>query len=268
MSTDNILGKKERPVPYETEEKQQDIDIVSLSGRGPLNLLGRKSFLNLNSQLNQCEQDPSNRVAIVIGEGGRAFSAGVDLHEIKDLTPRKAESFIRALHESCGNLINLGKPTIAAIKGPCLGAGLELALSCDIRIGGEDSIFGLPEVRVGAPSVIEASLLPKTIGLGRARHLILTGNTINARQSLEYGLLDYVVSNDHQLEKALEVSKTFNNISREVISLQKDIIAKWLELSDTDSTEYSIKSFASNFASGFPKEAMNAFLEKRPPCFQ
>ena len=256
-------------MPYKTEEKKcQDIDIVSLSGRGPLNLLGRKSLLKLNSQLNQSVQHSASKVVILTGGADRAFSAGVDLLEMKELTPKEAESFIRVLHESCNNLINLGKPTIATINGPCLGAALELALSCDIRIGSEDSIFGLPEVRVGAPSVIEASLLPKTIGLGRARHLILTGNSLSAQRSLEFGLLDYLVPNGHELEKALEVSKTFVNISREVLSLQKDVIAKWLELNAMESTEYSIKTFASNFASGRPREAMNAFLEKRPPCFQ
>ena len=256
-------------MPHKTKEnKQRDVDIISLFGRGPLNLLGLESFFNLNTQLKDYERNSFNKVAIIKGEGGRSFSAGVDLLEIKDLAPREAESFIRALHKSCNGLINFEKPTIAAIKGPCLGAGLELALSCDIRIGEEDSIFGLPEVRVGAPSVIEASLLVKTIGLGRARHLILTGKTITAQQSLEFGLLDYVVPNGHQLEKAYAISKMFNNINRKVLSLQKDVIAKWLELDDSKSTEYSIKSFASNFATGFPREAMNAFLEKRPPSFK
>ena len=256
-------------MPHKTKEnKQRDVDIISLFGRGPLNLLGLESFFNLNTQLKDYERNSFNKVAIIKGEGGRSFSAGVDLLEIKDLAPREAESFIRVLHKSCNGLINFEKPTIAAIKGPCLGAGLELALSCDIRIGEEDSIFGLPEVRVGAPSVIEASLLVKTIGLGRARHLILTGKTITAQQSLEFGLLDYVVPNGHQLEKAYAISKMFNNINRKVLSLQKDVIAKWLELDDSKSTEYSIKSFASNFATGFPREAMNAFLEKRPPSFK
>ena len=254
---------------YEMEEYQQrDVDIISLFGRGPLNLLGLESFSQLNAQLTGYERDSSNKVAIIEGERGKTFSAGVDLHEIKDLTPREAEAFIRALHKSCNGLINFEKPTIAAIKGPCLGAGLELALSCDIRIGGEDSIFGLPEVRVGAPSVIEASLLVKTIGLGRARHLILTGQTINAQQSLEFGLLDYVVPNGLQLEKAYEIANGFNNINRDVLSLQKDIIAKWLELNDSESMEHSIKAFASNFSTGLPQETMNAFLEKRPPSFK
>ena len=241
--------------------------LLRLEGRGPLNLLGRDSFLNLTTQLDQAAGDPKTRAVIVAGAGQKAFSAGVDLLEMKDLSPLKAESFIRTIHQSARKFLTLAVPTIAAIHGPCLGGALELALACDIRIAAEDSIFGMPEVRVGVPSVIEASLLPRTIGLGRARNLLLTGDTVNAQQSLDIGLVDRVVPKNLLLEQAYEAAQPFYGMSREVLSLQKDVIVNWLDLSEEESAEYSIKAFARSFEFPYPKEAMEAFLEKRQPRF-
>lgn len=245
----------------------EGMELLRLAGRGPLNLLGRESFLNLNSQLDQSADNPKTRAVVVAGTGQRAFSAGVDLLEMKELTPLEAESFIRIVHQSARKLLTLAVPAIAAIQGPCLEGALELALSCDIRVAAEDSTFGLPEVRVGVPSVIEASLLPRTIGLGRARQMLLTGDTLDAQQSLEIGLVDRLVPKDLLLDKAFEAAQVFHGISQDVLSLQKDIIAKWLELGEEQSAEYSIKAFALNFASPHPREAMDAFLEKRKPRF-
>ena len=148
--------------------------VTNLEGRGPLNLLGKETFLALMSELDRLDQDRSVRALILTGSGERAFSAGVDLHQMKDLNPEDAEAFIMALHGPARKLLTMAIPAIAAVRGPCLGGALELILACDIRIAAEDAILGLPEVQVGIPSVIEASLLPPTIGLGRARWMLLT----------------------------------------------------------------------------------------------
>lgn len=245
----------------------EGIALLKLSGRGPLNLLGRESFLKLNALLDQFEHDPKIRAVIVAGAGDRAFSAGVDLLEMKEFTPLEAESFIRVIHQSARKLLTFAVPTIAAIQGPCLGGALELALACDIRIATEDALLGLPEVRVGVPSVIEASLLPQTIGLGRARNLLLTGDTVDAQRSLEIGLVDRLAPKERLLDQAYDTAQPFFGINRDVLTSQKDIIAKWLELSEERSAEYSIQAFARGFASPLPKEAMEAFLEKRQPRF-
>ena len=165
------------------------------------------------------------------GAGGRAFSAGVDLREARELTPLSAEEFIRTLHRTIRKVLSLSMPVIAAINGPCLGGALELILACDIRIASEDATFGLPEVLVGIPSVIEASLLPKTIGLGRARRLIMTGETVTSQEALNIGLVDQVVPKGAVHEAALEATEKFRNISPNVMAAQKDIFVKWLDMS-------------------------------------
>ena len=163
--------------------------------------------------------------------------------------------------------MTLQAPVIAAIHGQCLGGALELALACDIRIAAEDGNMGLPEVRVGIPSVIEASLLPSTVGLGRARRLLLTGDSVDAAEALSIGLVDQVFPSDRLLEAVLESAQGFSRMSPQALSLQKDIVVKWLTLDEEASTEFSIQAFVQCFESPNAREAMAAFLEKREPDF-
>ena len=241
--------------------------IIQLAGRSPLNLLGRASFLALKTELDRLEQDLNTRAIILTGSGDRTFSAGVDLHQMKDLDPVEAESFIRGVHGPARKLLTMAIPAIAAIRGPCLGGALELALACDIRIATEEAVFGLPEVRVGIPSVIEASLLPPTIGLGRARRLLLTGETVSAQEALAMGLVDRVVPADSLMAAAHEVAIQFLGMSQEVLASQKNIVAKWLELGQEESAKFTIEEFARIFHTPIPHEGMSAFLEKRAPEF-
>jgi enoyl-CoA hydratase/carnithine racemase len=249
-------------------EKREGSAVLSVEGRTNLNLLGRKVFESLSQRIDQCCEDPEVRAIVLRGSGERAFSAGVDLHEMKDLAPLEAESFIRTLHTAARKLLTAPLPVVAAVRGPCLGGALELALACDIRIAAEDAIFGLPEVRVGLPSVIEASLLPRTVGLGRARAMLLTGQSVEAEEALRIGLIDRLVSRA-ELEGAVsETANGFLGMSPYVLSTQKEIVAKWLEMGEEEAAEYSIKAFALCFATSHPHEAMTAFLEKRPPRFK
>ena len=237
--------------------------MTKLEGRGPLNLLGRASFLGLKTELDRLEQDRNIRAVILTGSGDRAFSAGVDLHQMKNLDPVEAESFIRELHGPARKLLTMAIPAIAAIRGPCLGGALELVLACDIRIATDEAVLGLPEVRVGIPSVIEASLLAPTIGLGRARRMLLTGETVNAHEALAMGLVDRVVPADSLMAAAHEVASQFLGMSRDVLASQKNIVAKWLELGEEESAEFTIMEFARIFNTPIPHEGMSAFLEKR-----
>lgn len=243
------------------------IATLSMTGRTRLNLLGPGVFQELRDSVEKCGNDPTVRAIILRGASQRAFSAGVDLREMKDLNPLTAERFIRSLHGAARILVDVPVPVVAAIQGPCLGGALELALAADIRIASADAIFGLPEVRVGLPSVIEASLLPPTVGLGRARKMLLTGEIIDAAEAHRIGLVDEVVEHDEVHAKALATAREFLAMARPVLASQKDIVAKWLELGEGESAEYTIKAFALGFATPYPHEAMSAFLEKRAPQF-
>ena len=120
---------------------------------------------------------------------------------------------------------------------------------------------------MGLPSVIEASLLPPTVGLGRARKMLLTGEIIDAGEAHRIGLVDEVVAHDKVHETAMNTAREFLGMARPVLASQKDIVGKWLELGEAESAEYTIKTFALGFATPYPHEAMTAFLEKRAPRF-
>jgi enoyl-CoA hydratase len=249
-------------------QRADAIATLAIEGRSGLNLLGLDVFRSLSERVSECGGDENLRAIVLRGAGDRAFSAGVDLRQMKDLDPLAAEIFIRTLHAAARSLLNAPLPVVAAIRGPCLGGALELALACDIRVASDDAIFGLPEVKVGLPSVIEASLLPPTVGLGRARRLILTGGeTIDAEAALSIGLIDQIVPAGQLYDAALDVARGFLNMSRYVLATQKQVASRWLEVGGEEAAEYSIKAFALCFATPFPNEAMTAFLEKREPRF-
>ena len=250
-----------------TLKRQGAIATLEIQGRTHLNLLGPDVFRELAAQVEQCGRDESVRAIVLRGQGDQAFSAGVDLHEMKDLEPLSAERFIRSLHAAARGILNCPVPVVAAVHGPCLGGAFELALACDITLAADDAVFGLPEVRVGLPSVIEASLLPPTVGLGRARRMLLTGETIDAEEALSIGVADRVVSKTELEAAALEAAETFLGMGRYILAAQKQIVSAWLEMGQEAAAEYSIKTFALCFNTPYPNEAMTAFLEKRPPQF-
>ena len=124
--------------------RQNGIATLSIRGRTHLNLLGPAVFAALRRQVVECGADETLRAIVLQGAGDRAFSAGVDLHEMKDLTPCAAEAFIRSLHRAARSLLDAPLPVVAALRGPCLGGALELALAADIRIAASERHHGPP----------------------------------------------------------------------------------------------------------------------------
>ncbi len=159
---------------------------------------------------------------------------------------------------------------IARIDGYALGAGLELAAACDLRVASERSVFGMPEVRIGIPSVVEAALLPKLIGHGRARRLLLTGETIGAAEALAWGLVD-IIAPPEALDGAVEdLARRILGAGPQAIRLQKSLILDWEELPTTAAVERGIDSFVAAFDTDEPARMAGAMLaelraRRRPP---
>ena len=144
------------------------------------NCLGPELIAALREAVAAVAAAPELRVLVISGAGGRSFAAGADLRVLVDLDPVTARAFITGLHKLMADVRAVPVPVIAEVGGACLGAAMELAASCDIRVASDNATFGMPEVRVGIPSVIEAALLPRLIGWGRTNRLLLTGETIDA----------------------------------------------------------------------------------------
>ena len=147
--------------------------------------------------------DQDIRAVILAGQSEKSMIGGADIKEMARLNQKSAEAFITRLRDLCEAVRQFPAPVIARLPGWCLGGGLEVAAACDFRIAAHDAKFGMPEVRVGIPSVIHAALLPRLIGWGRARWLVMTAENIDAPTALGWGLVD-VVAPEGGLDAAVE----------------------------------------------------------------
>ena len=152
---------------------------VTVDNPTRLNVLDSDLIRQLRAAIRALEPDRQLRCVVLRGAGDRAFIGGADIREMVGLDAATAHAFITRLHLACAAIRELPVPVIARIHGYCLGAGLEIAASCDLRVASDAATFGMPEVTVGIPSVIEAALLPGLVGTGRARALVYTGESIS-----------------------------------------------------------------------------------------
>ncbi|HSB12372.1 MAG TPA: enoyl-CoA hydratase [Blastocatellia bacterium] len=228
-----------------------------------LNILNTELIQALTAAVNQTATDERLRVLILAGAGDRAFIGGADINEMGALDQSSAREFISRLHEACLSLRTLPVPVIARINGYCLGAGLEIAASCDLRVAADDSVFGMPEVRVGIPSVIEAALLPRLVGWGKAKELILTGEQISANEALVCGLVQRVVPLNH-LDRAVDQwTQSILEAGPRATRLQKALIREWELLPLEQAIERGIEFFAAAYETDEPRKLMEKFLSRR-----
>ena len=205
--------------------------------------------------------DANPRVVVISGAG--VFCGGADIREMQGLDAAGAERFIRGLHETFLAIREHPAPVIAEVRGAALGAGLELLLSCDLSIAADDAIFGLPEPHVGLPSVIEAALLPGLVGLGRARELLFLGDTIDAAEAVRIGLVGESVPAS-ELGAAINAKvNRLLQLSPGALSLQKQLIDRWLNLPLEEAVEAGVAAFRAAYATVEPKEAMERFWRRR-----
>lgn len=228
--------------------------------RNVLGIAGKKALAQAFKQL---ARDKILRVAVLTGAGDRSFIAGADLAEMKDLTPKGAKEEHTWTHRACESLRALPVPVIARINGYCFGAGMELAASCDMRIGVTTAKFGMPEVRFGIPSGMEACLLPQLIGWGKTRELVYTGDHIDAAESYRCGFLEKLVE-PSGLDSGVEqwVSSIIAAGPR-AIRLQKKLVRDWERMTIAQAVQAGIKACVEARRTDEPKRLMAAFLERR-----
>ena len=243
---------------------------LTIDNAGKLNSLNRALMAEIVETAGRLAEDPQLRLVILTGAGERAFVGGADISEIAALDREGARDFITAVHRCCDAFRRMPAPVIARIDGYALGAGLELAAACDLRVASDRSLFGMPEVRIGIPSVVEAALLPKLIGQGRARRLLLTGENIAAGEALAWGLVD-VVAPPGELDAAVEsLARPILAAGPRAVRLQKSLILDWEELPTAAAVQRGIDCFVSAFETDEPARMAGAALaelraRRRPP---
>jgi enoyl-CoA hydratase/carnithine racemase len=238
------------------------VAFVTLDNPAKLNTLSRSLMGNLIAKLGQLGQDDSLRCVVLTGAGEKAFIGGANIAEMAALDSGSAGAFVTLIHQVCDALRRLPVPVIARIRGYALGAGLEVAASCDMRVASMDARFGMPEVRLGIPSVVEAALLPQLIGWGRARRLLLTGETISAQTALEWGLIEELAKPEAIDDAVERLVQSILDSGPRAVRLQKSLIREWEELPAGAAIRRGIAAFVHAWDTDEPRRMMRSFLER------
>ena len=247
------------------EKIDQNLGILKINKPKFLNSLSMQTLKEMDTAISEIEKDEDLHVLIITGEGTKAFVAGADIKEMKDMDEAAAASFSEFGNMVFEKIENLDKVVIGAINGYCLGGGLELALCCDIRIGSENSKFSQPEVGLGIiPGFGGTQRLFNVVGIGKAKELIFTGDIIDAQSALSVGLLNNI-SNDTMQEAIVMARKIIDKSHLAVAEAKKSINYSYNKILNFD---YEVKCFARCFTTEDQKEGMSAFVEKRKANFK
>jgi enoyl-CoA hydratase len=237
---------------------------VSVDNQAKLNSLSSEVMAQFVEAFHHLSADPALRAVVLRGAGDRAFIGGANIDEMAAIEgPASGRAFIAKVHGCCQAIRDLPVPVIAAVDGWCLGAGLEVAAACDMRLCSDRAQFGMPEVRLGIPSVVEAALLPSLIGWGRTRRILMTGEIFGANEALAWGLVEEVYLHA-MLETAVEdlLVKLLEAEPR-AVQLQKALIQRWEDLPMGQAIAAGVEAFAEAWTSDEPRAAMARYLADR-----
>ncbi|WP_455288773.1 enoyl-CoA hydratase [Cupriavidus necator] len=239
------------------------IATVTIREAGSLNILSTPVIASLTRAIEALAANDAVRVLVLRGAGEKGFVGGADIKEMAALDRDSAEAFISGLRRLCDAVRHLPVPVIARMPGWCLGGGLELALACDIRIAADNAQLGMPEVKVGIPSVIHAALMPRLIGNARTAWMLLTGEITDAAEALQWGLVSRVVplaELDLEVERVAALLAGFGPVA---LRQQKRLLREWEDAPLDVSINNSVAEFGSAFDTGEPQQHMAAFLNRK-----
>lgn len=249
----NTVGHKSGgQIGYVTVDNQTKMNALSTEGRRKLSAAMRE--LAKNDQL---------RAVVLTGKGEQAFIGGANLGEMEEFDPAVAEAGVETTHFVCDSIRRVPVPVIARISGYCLGAGMEIAGSCDFRISADTSVFGMPEVRYGLVCGMEACLLPQLIGWGKTRELMFTAAKIDAQEAYRIGFVEKLVA---LTDLDRETDRAIDNICRagpKAIRLQKRLISDWEQMAISDAVQAGIRALGAAFRTDEPKQLIDAFKRQK-----
>lgn len=246
-------------------DKEGRVGIVKMNRPDALNALNSETLRELKEVFAHLKEDDDVKVIIITGEG-KAFVAGADIAEMKDMSPDQANDFSKSGQGVFDNIAKTEKPVIAAVNGFALGGGCELAMACDIRIASDKAKLGQPEVNLGIiPGFAGTQRLSRLVGAAKAKELIFTGDMVDAQTAHSIGLVNQVVPAEKLMDVCMEMAKKIASKGPTAVKLAKKVIDEGIQVNLDDGTTLESDRFAECFAGGEAKEGMSAFLEKRKP---
>ena len=249
-------------------KREGNIGILSINRPEALNALNIEVLQELDKAMDIIEKDEEVYVLVLTGEG-RAFVAGADIGEMKDMDVFQAREFADLGLKLFRKIELMEKPIIAAVNGFALGGGCELSMCCDIRIASEKAKFGQPEVGLGIiPGFAGTQRLSRLIGMGRAKELIFTTDMIDAEEAYRIGLVNKVVAADKLMEEALNMAKNISQRGQIAVRFAKTSINHGMDVDMETAMAIERDLFGLCFSTEDQKEGMAAFLEKRNPNYK
>ena len=240
------------------------VAFVAVDNPKKLNSLSSEVMAQFVAAFRHLAADGALRAVVLTGAGDKAFIGGANIDEMAAVTsPADGRAFILKVHGCCQAIRDLGVPVIAAVNGWCLGAGLEVAAACDMRLAADTAIFGMPEVRLGIPSVVEAALLPGLIGWGRARRILMTGETFSAADARAWGFLEEIHPPGELTAAVAALLDMLLEAEPRALKIQKALIQAWEDLPISGAIAAGVDAFEDAFTTDEPRTAMARFLAQR-----
>jgi enoyl-CoA hydratase len=257
---------------FETINLEIDGAVATLVLNRPerMNALNDQMKADLAKALDAIDQASGIAVVIITGAGEKAFCAGADIKERSAAEPTATEFIAaqRRTHALFGSIAELEQPVIAAINGVALGGGMEIALCCDVRLAADTARLGLTEVNLGViPAGGGTQRLPRLIGAGRAKRLIMTGAILSAAEAAAIGLVDEVVPAGALTERARVLAGAIAAKAPLAVRLAKRAVDQGAQTDLKSALEYELYAASLLYTSEDRKEGMRAFVEKRKPAF-
>jgi len=254
---------------YIIYEKNEDVATITLNRPEALNAFSKEVVEEILHALEDVKTDEAVRVVVLTGAGEKAFSAGADIKTMVGMTALKARELSFMGEKLCVGLENLEKPVIAAINGYALGGGLEVAMSCDLRIASENAKMGQTEINIGLiPGWGGTQRLTRLVGMTKAKELVFTGRIIDAKTAEQIGIVNMVVPADKFRETVSQFAKDLASKAPVALKVAKALINKGSDIGLESALALEREGFGVVGSSEDLKEGVSAFTEKRKPVFK
>ncbi|HEC81721.1 MAG TPA: crotonase [Thermoplasmatales archaeon] len=249
-------------------EKKESVAKITINRPEVLNALNTETLLELSKAFDELNEDKKVKVVMLTG-AGKAFIAGADIKQMKDMTSLEAKTFAETGHNLLRKIEESRLVVIAAVNGYALGGGCEVMMACDIVVAAKNAKIGQPEINLGIhPGFGGTQRLPRLVGRLKAKEILLTGDSLSAEEAHRIGLVNRVVEDEKLMEEVERLANQIAGKSGVQTAFIKTLVNKGLEVDLQTACSLEISYFATSFSTKDQKEGMTAFLEKRKPVFR